>query len=94
MPLGHPLSSLLVVGKRWEQVTTWRANARNVAEFEYRDFAGQIFEQQLRHGNSTDHYVLYTVRFALTRRAQWYTFYCEKMAQKNQKCVIHCFYVL
>ena len=45
-----------------------------MTEFEYRELAGKIFEQHLRHQNSTDYYVLYTVRFALSRRTQWYNF--------------------
>ena len=60
-----------------------------MTEFEYRELAGQTFEQPLRHENSANYNVIYTVRFGLTRRTQWYNFYFEKTAKNNQKCVIH-----
>jgi len=54
-----------------------------MTEFEFREFAGEIFEQQLRYENSTNYYILYTVKFALTRRKQSYKFYYKFMAQNS-----------
>jgi hypothetical protein len=53
-----------------ERAMMWQANAHNVAEFEYRELAGQIFNEQFWHENATEYYILYTVRFTLTRRTQ------------------------
>jgi hypothetical protein len=76
-----------------ERVMMWQVIAHNASEFEYRELAGQIIEQQFLRKNAMDYYYLYTIRFVLTSRTQWCKFYYQNVAQNKLKCVIHLFYL-